>query len=57
MALRDEGFDLRLWTEANLYFGGVSVAGVTPRGLRAVGDPRRGGGAAGVDDQGRVVDL
>ena len=56
-ALRDAGFDLRLWDEANLYFGGVSAVGVTAGGLEAAGDPRRGGGAAGVDDEGRVVDL
>jgi gamma-glutamyltranspeptidase/glutathione hydrolase len=56
-ALSAEGFDLRLWSEANLYFGGVSVAGVTGGGLQAAGDPRRGGGAAGVDDEGQVVDL
>jgi gamma-glutamyltranspeptidase/glutathione hydrolase len=56
-ALEADGFDLRLWTEANLYFGGVSAVGMTGRGLQAAGDPRRGGGAAGVDDNGRVVDL
>jgi gamma-glutamyltranspeptidase/glutathione hydrolase len=56
-ALRADGFDLRLWSEANLYFGGVSAVGITGRGLEAAGDPRRGGGAAGVDDDGRVVDL
>lgn len=56
-ALEADGFDLRLWSEANLYFGGVSAVGITERGLEAAGDPRRGGGAAGVDDTGRVVDL
>jgi gamma-glutamyltranspeptidase / glutathione hydrolase len=56
-ALAADGFDLRLWTEANLYFGGVSAVGITARGMEAAGDPRRGGGAAGVDDAGRVVDL
>jgi len=56
-ALGGAGFDLRLWDEANLYFGGVSAVGVTDRGLEAAGDPRRGGGAAGVDDEGRVVHL
>lgn len=56
-ALEAAGFDLRLWDESNLYFGGVSAVGVTGRGLEAAGDPRRGGGAAGVDDEGRVVDL
>ena len=56
-ALGAQGFDLRLWSEANLYFGGVSAAGASGDGLRAAGDHRRGGGAAGVDDEGRVVDL
>ena len=56
-ALRAAGFDLRLWNETNLYFGGVSAVGADARGLSAAGDPRRGGGAAGVDDRGRVVDL
>ncbi len=56
-ALEADGFDLRLWTDASLYFGGVSVAAVGSGGLAAAGDPRRGGGAAGVDDGGRVVDL
>jgi gamma-glutamyltranspeptidase/glutathione hydrolase len=56
-ALRDAGFDLRLWDETNLYFGGVSAVGADARGLSAAGDPRRGGGAAGVDDRGRVVEL
>ena len=56
-ALRGAGFDLRLWDQSNLYFGGVSAVGATDHGLRAAGDPRRGGGAAGVDDRGRVVDL
>jgi gamma-glutamyltranspeptidase len=56
-ALEAAAFDLRLWDESNLYFGGVSAVGVTDRGLEAAGDPRRGGGAAGVDDEGRVVNL
>lgn len=56
-ALGDAGFDLRLWDQSNLYFGGVSAVGMADGGLRAAGDPRRGGGAAGVDDRGRVVDL
>jgi gamma-glutamyltranspeptidase / glutathione hydrolase len=56
-ALEADGFDLRLWTETNLYFGGVSAVGMSGQGLQAAGDPRRGGGAAGVDDDGRVVDL
>lgn len=56
-ALVADGFDLRLWDDRNLYFGGVSAVGMTERGLEAAGDPRRGGGAAGVDDEGRVVDL
>ena len=56
-ALRDAGFDLRLWDESNLYFGGVSAVGGTDEGMQAAGDPRRGGGAAGVNDRGRVVDL
>lgn len=56
-ALTAEGFDVRLWSEANLYFGGVSAAGFSDDGLRAAGDPRRGGGAAGIDEDGRVVDL
>ncbi len=56
-ALEASGVDLRQWDEANLYFGGVSAVGMTAYGLAAAGDPRRGGGAAGVDDDGRVVDL
>lgn len=56
-ALRDADFDLRLWTESNLYFGGVSAVGQTPGGLEAAGDPRRGGGAFGVDEHGEVIEL
>lgn len=56
-ALAGAGFDLRLWDEINLYFGGVSAVGASDAGLLAAGDPRRGGGAAGVDDRGQVVDL
>ena len=56
-ALRADGFDLRLWTEANLYFGGVSAVGATANGLEAAGDPRRGGGAYGVDEHGEVIEL
>jgi len=56
-ALRAGGFDLRLWDEANLYFGGVSAVGVTAGGLEAAGDPRRGGGAYGVDEHGEVTEL
>lgn len=56
-ALEGAGFDLRLWDDANLYFGGVAAVGASVAGLRAAGDPRRGGGAAGVDERGEVVDL
>ena len=56
-ALRADGFDLRLWTESNLYFGGVSAVGSGKRGLEAAGDPRRGGGAFGVDEHGEVIEL
>lgn len=56
-ALDTDGFDLRLWTEENLYFGGVSAVAVTTGGLEAAGDPRRGGGAVGVNVNGEVVEL
>ena len=38
-ALRDEGYDVRLWKERHHYFGGVSVMART--GVAA--DPRRSG--------------
>ena len=56
-ALEGDGWAVRRWSEQNLFFGGVSVAGPTPAGLEAAGDPRRGGGAAGVTHDGRVVAL
>ena len=56
-ALVADGHTVRLWDAQNLFFGGVSAVGRGTRGLRAAGDPRRGGGAAGVTRAGEVVDL
>lgn len=56
-AMRDGGFNVRLWAEESLYFGGVSAVGAATGGLEAAGDPRRGGGAAGVDANGEVIEL
>jgi gamma-glutamyltranspeptidase/glutathione hydrolase len=56
-ALAGDGFELRVWDELNLFFGGVAAAALGPYGLEAAGDPRRGGGAAGITDDGRVVAL
>jgi gamma-glutamyltranspeptidase/glutathione hydrolase len=43
-ALADEGFDVRRWSDRNLFFGGVSAVERRPGGiLGAAGDPRRGG--------------
>jgi gamma-glutamyltranspeptidase / glutathione hydrolase len=55
--LVSDGHALRRWDALNLFFGGVSAVGVAPAGLQAAGDPRRGGGAAGVTRAGQVVDL
>lgn len=56
-ALRGDGHVVRRWDALNLFFGGVSAVGVAPSGLEAAGDPRRGGGAAGVTRAGEVVPL
>jgi gamma-glutamyltranspeptidase/glutathione hydrolase len=56
-ALAADGHRIRRWGRMNLFFGGVSVAGLGPSGLEGAGDPRRGGGAAGVRADGRVVAL
>lgn len=43
-ALADDGFDVRCWSDRNLFFGGVSAVERLPDGrLGAAGDPRRGG--------------
>jgi hypothetical protein len=52
-----DGHRLRRWGGANLFFGGVSAVGRGREGLEAAGDFRRGGGAAGVTRDGRVIDL
>ncbi|HJZ62641.1 MAG TPA: gamma-glutamyltransferase [Miltoncostaeaceae bacterium] len=56
-ALEADAHRIRRWGRMNLFFGGVSVAGLGPSGLEGAGDPRRGGAAAGVLADGRVVDL
>lgn len=56
-ALRGDGHVIRRWDAMNLFFGGVSAVGVASSGLEAAGDPRRGGGAAGVTRAGEVVPL
>jgi gamma-glutamyltranspeptidase/glutathione hydrolase len=56
-ALAADGHRLRRWGELNLFFGGVSLAGIGRRGLDAAGDPRRGGAAAAVTRSGAVIDL
>jgi gamma-glutamyltranspeptidase/glutathione hydrolase len=43
-ALEDDGFDVRRWSDRNLFFGGVSAVERRANGvLGAAGDPRRGG--------------
>jgi gamma-glutamyltranspeptidase / glutathione hydrolase len=43
-ALEEDGFDVRRWSDRNLFFGGVSAVERRPDGaLGAAGDPRRGG--------------
>ena len=43
-ALAEAGFDVRRWSDRNLFFGGVSaVERRSDGGLGAAGDPRRGG--------------
>jgi gamma-glutamyltranspeptidase/glutathione hydrolase len=39
----DANYRLHEWQERNLFFGGVHLAGHTPDGFVASGDPRRGG--------------
>jgi gamma-glutamyltranspeptidase/glutathione hydrolase len=56
-ALAADGHRLRRWGSANLFFGGVSAAGVGARGVEAAGDYRRGGAAAAVTAAGQVIDL
>lgn len=55
--LAADGHTLRRWDGLNLFFGGVSAVGAGAAGLEAAGDPRRGGGAAGVTRDGEVVTL
>jgi gamma-glutamyltranspeptidase/glutathione hydrolase len=44
LALEDDGFDVRRWSDRNLFFGGVSAVERRANGvLGAAGDPRRGG--------------
>ncbi len=44
LALEEEGYDVRRWTDRNLFFGGASAVERRPNGiLGAAGDPRRGG--------------
>jgi gamma-glutamyltranspeptidase/glutathione hydrolase len=52
-ALAADGHALRRWGSVSLFFGGVSAAARDA----GAGDPRRGGGAAGVTAAGEVVDL
>jgi gamma-glutamyltranspeptidase len=47
--LRARGYDVNLWSERSLYFGGTHVVMRTPDGLRGAGDPRRGGAVALVE--------
>lgn len=56
-ALAADGHVIRRWDALNLFFGGVSAVGRGADGFMAAGDPRRGGGAAGVTRAGQVVDL
>jgi gamma-glutamyltranspeptidase/glutathione hydrolase len=56
-ALAADGHAIRRWDALNLFFGGVSAVGRGTDGLAGAGDPRRGGGAAGVTRAGEVVDL
>jgi len=43
-ALEDDGFEVRRWSDRNLFFGGVSAVERRSDGLLgAAGDPRRGG--------------
>ncbi len=43
-ALEDDGYDVRLWSDRNRFFGGVSAVERRANGvLGASGDPRRGG--------------
>ncbi len=44
LALEEEGYDVRRWSDRNLFFGGVSAVERRATGvLGAAGDPRRGG--------------
>jgi len=56
-ALVADGHRLRRWGAMNLFFGGVGMAGRERAGLAGAGDPRRGGGAAGVTRSGEVIEL
>jgi gamma-glutamyltranspeptidase/glutathione hydrolase len=56
-ALVADGHRLRRWGEMNLFFGGVSAAGVGRSGLEGAGDPRRGGAAVAVTGAGELIDL
>ncbi len=56
-ALVADGHRVRRWDATNLFFGGVNLAGSGRDGLEGAGDPRRGGGAAGVTASGEVIDL
>lgn len=56
-ALAEAGHHLRRWTASSLFFGGAAVAQATARGVRAAGDPRRGGAAYGVTEAGEVRPL
>jgi gamma-glutamyltranspeptidase/glutathione hydrolase len=56
-ALVADGHRLRRWGETNLFFGGVSAAGVGRGGLEGAGDPRRGGAATAVTAGGELIDL
>ena len=43
-ALAEDGFEVRSWSDRNLFFGGVSAVERLPNGMfGAAGDPRRGG--------------
>jgi len=43
-SLREEGYDVRSWSDRNLFFGGVSAVERRPDAqFGAAGDPRRGG--------------
>jgi gamma-glutamyltranspeptidase/glutathione hydrolase len=42
--LEEAGYEVKLWADRNLYFGGAAAVAVGPDGtLEAAGDPRRGG--------------